>query len=138
MPVAQDVGLSDDSGESGPEPAGPAAGPPPKRRRLGPTVSVKQKLSSEVHLRILTGSKCTSCKSRCMAAFQAPFLFHQLLQFRSCWGSTSKLDQDIIVSSAAGVCCLEQWVCVCPANFLFRFVSKTNRHKSPMQCFSHK
>ena len=82
------VDLSDDEIEK----------PSRKMRRLQSSVSPKEKLSSEMTLRVLIGSKCKSCKSRCMTQFQAPFLFHQLMQFRVDWSKTGKLDQDIIVS----------------------------------------
>lgn len=92
MPTAQQVELSDEDSDAG-GPTEPAA----KRRRIAAKVPPKLKLTSEMHLRVLVGARCQSCKSRCLTAFQAPAAFRALQQFRSEWAQTHKLDQDIIV-----------------------------------------
>ena len=94
MPLAQEVVLSED------ECGGSDLEPPSKKRKVksGEGVSAKAKLSSELHTRVLIGSRCTGCKSRCLTVFQAPFLFHKLLKFRSDWAKTHKLDQDVIAA----------------------------------------
>lgn len=65
-------------------------------KREPPTL--KEKLSSEVNLRLLVSNAIPCCKQRCLCQFQAPSRFQELLNYRMCWAKTHKLDQDVIVS----------------------------------------
>ena len=61
-------------------------------------LTLRDRLVSDVHCRATLGKVCKSCRRPCLAGFQSGGRFKTFMDFRECWKSTHKLDQDKVVT----------------------------------------
>ena len=69
-----------------------------KSRKKAPgSLSLSEKLVSDIHCKATLGRMCKGCKRPCLAVFQSGRRYSKFMDFREKWKETHKLDQDRVV-----------------------------------------